>query len=142
MKDMTIQVPITKIKVQIERGLQYLKEDKIQKWNARVDEEWEYYKGKRHFWIGPLKYTSREDVEKEFGKPEKEQNGKINTTWKLIRGASRQVIMYRQLLELANYDYRQVVTMTVLDYVTLMSFTDKKATITNSDEYFARDPDE
>jgi len=134
----TIQVPVKNIEAYLVRGLAFIKNNNTENWNKAVDEFYDDVKDERWFWIGYLKYPSREYVEEIFGKPEVGEQGEIGTIWNKHRGATNQVIMFRELLDLVKYDDDQIVTMEVSDYVALMSFDATQNTITTTKEYYSR----
>ena len=137
----TIRIRIFKIAPYLTRGLEYIKQDNITNWNKAVDEFWEDVEGQRHFWIGPLRFKTREDVEDYLGKPEEGEVGEQGTVWNKTRGATYQVQMYRQLLKVFEHNPAIEVTMLATEYTVIMGFDadEEYYPLVTPQKYFGKD---
>ena len=124
MKQPTIKVPVSELAPVAEKALEKLRERADEKWAKVIDNEWKKRKDKRWFWIGPLIWPDKEEVEQLLGKVEKHSQIILGTEFAKSYMATRQTDNYKDLVALMKNKPDAIVTLSVEDYNVLMTWND------------------
>jgi len=122
MKQPTVEVPVFKLAPVAEKALKQMRERADKKWTKVVDEEWEKRKDNRWFWIGPLMWPDKEEVEILIGKVDKPAQLTLGTEFAKIYMDTRQRDNYKEFVALMKNKPDSIVTLSVEDYNTLMTW--------------------
>jgi len=122
MKTPTIEVPVFKLAPVAEKALKQLRERADKKWTQVVDKEWNKRKDKRWFWIGPLIWPDKEEVEEMLGKVDKPSYITLGTEFAKSYMATRQTDNYKDIVALMKNKPDSIVTLGVDDYNILMTW--------------------
>jgi len=122
MKRPTIKVPVSELAAVAEKAFKQMQQRADKKWNDVLDKEWENRKDTRWFWIGPLMYANKEEVEQLLGKVDKPSQLTIGTEFAKIYMATHQTDDYNDFIALMKNKPDSIVTLGVKEYNTLMTW--------------------
>jgi len=120
----TIKIDIKQLAYVAEKAIASFKKGADKMWNKEVDEFYNINKDKRYFWVGKLKWETREDVEKYLGKHMEDPYFKASSVYGRCYGSSRQSIMYKHFIKAHLSSNNRKITLSLYDYNLLMNFKD------------------
>ena len=124
MTDITIDVPVSELVKPATNAIRQWDTTAMDKWNQKIDAFYIKHKHDRHFWFFDLKFPTREDVERYYGKPAVGERMVLGTLYFKLFSGSRQRHDYENIVNLHKRDPNKILTMTVGSYNTLMTYSE------------------